>query len=57
MITLELFTHVCVDTVPEISCLIVKMFTVPDNNNNPFASSNEDHDELETNKLALEDTN
>ena len=32
------------------------MLTAPDDNNDPFASADEDHDELETNESAVEDT-
>ena len=44
---------VVADAVPEISCLTVEMLTTPDDDNDPFASADE---ELETNELAVEDT-
>ena len=42
------------DTAPEISHLTAEMLTAPDDDNGPFASTDEDYDELETNELAVE---
>ena len=44
------------DAVPEISHLTGEMLTAPDDDNDPFAIADEDYDELETNELAVEDT-
>ena len=47
---------VAADAAPDISRLTAEMLTAPDDDNDPFASADEDYNELETNELAVEDT-